>query len=137
MKTIPWKQLLENSRLIEAQIRIKERDKTYCGPIGQASIVGSSVLLQLTWCAIYDEKKSCWVVSEYASVLFLDMETTNIELDDLGIYTLSSQSFITGSIFLYPRNHLNPDYVHGLDLKKLPLPQVVQFDEDTDEVMIS
>lgn len=137
MKIISLEQLLKNPRLIGAQIRIKERDKTYCGPIGKASIEGTSVLFQLTWCATYDENKSCWVVAEYAPGLFLDIETLRIEISDLGIYSLSSPSFITGSIFLYPRNHLDPDCVQGLDLKNLPQPQVVEFHEDTDEVIIS
>ena len=137
MKIISLEQLLQNPRLIGAQIRIKERDKTYCGPITRASIEGSSVLFRLSWSAAYDENKSCWVVAEYASGLFLDTEKLRIEIIDLGIYSLSSPSFITGSIFLYPRNHLDPDCVHGLDLKNLPQPQVVEFHEDTDEVTVS
>lgn len=137
MKILSWGQLLQNPRLIGAQIRIKERDKTYCGPIAQASIEGSSVLFRLSWSATYDEKKSSWVVAEYAYGLFLDRKTTKIEQSDLGIYTLSGPSFITGSVFLYPRNHVDPDFVHGLDLKNLPPPKVVEFHEDTDEVMIS
>ncbi len=137
MSQISLGDLIKDDRLRGGEIRVGERGQKLSGRIAAVEVKGDDLIFHLHWSAKHDEKKQRWVASENTFAVILDMRVTTAIVDRAGVFVLHNPHVDTCLIFLNKGEILQVENVEGLDLRRLPQPSVVEFHDDTDEVMIS